>query len=96
MGLIYLAGGVSHFLLGEAFEGMVPPKGTWGGLWQIPAPGADKLGMSYAKYHTSWSGIAEIGGGLGLIAGGLGIVPVQLFSFLVGILTVSIQSDRSL
>ena len=35
LGLIFVAAGSAHFLQKEAFKAMVPPMGTWGGLWQV-------------------------------------------------------------
>jgi uncharacterized membrane protein len=89
MGLIYCAAGVSHFTLKDAFVSIVPPKGTWGGLWQLSAL---ELGnTTYAEFHTYWTGVCEFGGGAWLAAAGLGLVgPVQLPALLLFLLTVAI------
>lgn len=91
LGLVFIAAGVSHFTLKRAYCNIVPPYGCWGGLWRVPAPGAEAIGLTYEEFHTYWSGIAEIAGGLLLMASFFGIVdiPVNIPSFLLGMLVSS-------
>ena len=90
LGLIFCAAGVGHFVARDAFAAMVPPVGTWGGLWQVPAPGADRFGLSYADYHTYWTGLAEFGGGALLIVASLSGGPVQIPAFLLFLLVAAV------
>jgi hypothetical protein len=89
LGLVFTAAGVSHFTVKQAFCNIVPPRGCWGGLWKVPHP--EFLGLSYEEFHTYWTGIAEIAGGLFLIAAGYDIVDISpsIPSFLLGMLVSS-------
>ena len=89
-GTIFAIVGVLHFVFVENFAAIVPPRGTWGGLWQAPAPFANELGLTYEEYHTYWSGIAEFSGGLYLLASGLGLADTQLPAVLLFLLTVAV------
>ena len=94
LGLIFVAAGVTHFTMKDTYTAMVPPKGTWGGLWQVPAPYLDEVfqnKISYSEYHVYWSGIAEIGGGLLLLAAfGFHMVPMVLPAFLLLLLLICV------
>jgi uncharacterized membrane protein len=92
LGLVFALAGVAHFVKKDLFTAIVPPRGTWGGLWQVPAPGADQLGLSYAEYHTYWTGLAEFSGGMLLMAAGVfhAGIPVQLPAFLLLLLVAAV------
>lgn len=61
-------------------------------MWNVPAPGADVLGLSYDEYHTFWTGLAEFFGGLLLIASGYSLIDldVQIASGLLGLLVLAV------
>ncbi|KAL7531519.1 hypothetical protein ACHAWF_003803, partial [Thalassiosira exigua] len=92
LGFIFVAAGISHFTVKEAFCNIVPPYGTWGGLWRVPAPGAQFLGIAYEEYHTYWTGAAEFLAGAWLILSGLGIgdVSPKVPSALLGLLVFAV------
>lgn len=90
LGLLFCLVGYTHFSEKDAYMEIVPPKGTWGGLWQIPAPKSEDLGLSYSEYHVLWSGVAEIGGGLLLALGGIGAFPIQIAAFLMFLLVLAV------
>lgn len=95
LGLLYMAIGAAHFLQKEMFFPIVPPRGTWGGWWDIPSPGKGSIfeKLSYAEFHTFWTGAMEIAGGFLLVASSIGLFPnaVQRFdAFLLFVLTVAL------
>ena len=75
LGVIFVAAGSSHFTMTNAFCNIVPYRGCWGGLWQVGS--IEFLGLDYEEFHTVWTGIAEIAGGLFLIFSVFGIVDVS-------------------
>jgi len=89
-GIIFAVVGVLHFVAKDNFVLIVPPRGTWGGLWQAPAPFAEELGVTYEEFHTYWTGVAEFLGGLWLLAGGLGLTDTQLPAILLFLLTIGV------
>jgi uncharacterized membrane protein len=90
LGLLYILLGATHFVYKDGYAAIVPPIGSWGGLWNVPAPGAKQLGLSNADYHVFWTGLAEIGGGILLILGGLNAIPIQIPAFLLFLLTLAV------
>ena len=50
LGFIFTAAGVSHFTMTNAFCNIVPYRGCWGGLWQVPA--LDFLGFTYEEFFN--------------------------------------------
>ena len=60
IGLVYVLAGVTHFTVEDEYINIVPYKGAWGGLWQLPGP---------SKFHVEWTGVAEALGGIGLWIG---------------------------
>ena len=91
LGLIFILLGASHFFYKDEYAATVPPTGTWGGLWNVPAPGARDLGLSDAVFHVLWTGVAAIGGGTLLILGGFGTLPIQIPAALLFLLTLAVS-----
>jgi uncharacterized membrane protein len=60
LGLVFVLAGVTHFTVAEEYINIMPPRGCWGGLWQLPGS---------ARLHVTWTGIAEFVGGIGLLTG---------------------------
>jgi uncharacterized membrane protein len=89
-GFVFAVVGVLHFVAKDNFVLIVPPRGTWGGLWQAPAPFADEFGVTYEEYHTYWTGIAEFLGGLWLFISGLGLTDTQVPAILLFLLTICV------
>ncbi|KAJ8901497.1 hypothetical protein NDN08_007342 [Rhodosorus marinus] len=66
LGLLFAAAGVQHFTLLQDFASMVPEKGAWG-YWYLPGS---------AEFHTKWTGVEEVLGGLGVLLGDLPFLPL--------------------
>ena len=90
-GTIFALVGILHFVFVDNFARIVPPKGTWGGLWQAPTPFRETLGIeSYEAYHSYWTGVAEGIGGVWLLAGGLGLTDPVMPANLLFLLTIGV------
>jgi len=91
LGLAFTVAGVTHFTLTDMYVRLTPPRGTWG-CWQVPAPGADMLGISYGQYHTYWTGVAEVVAGASLVLSAVGLlaVPLQLPCAALFLLTAAV------
>ena len=61
MGLVYLLGGIGHFVAADAFQDIYPAMGTWG-IWYLPGS---------AAFHVAWTGVVELLCGAGLIFSGI-------------------------
>lgn len=85
----FIAAGIAHFAIEDTFTSFVPPKGSWGNLWQVPSPGSDQLGLTYEQYHSYWSGIAEIIVGSWLVIATATTNGILTFGDAVGDATVS-------
>jgi uncharacterized membrane protein len=94
MGAFYMFVGVTHFAFPDTNTAFVPPAGTWGGLWQVPAPGAKILGLTDEEYHNYWTGLVEIvGGGLLVLSGfpfNLAAVPTRVPALVLFLLTCAV------
>lgn len=90
LGLVFFLVGGTHFVYQKEYSAIVPPKGTWGGLWNVPAPGAKQLGVSEEIFHVLWTGAAEMICGALLVMGGLGSFPVQTPATLLFLLVLGV------
>ena len=89
----FVVAGIAHFVIDDTFTAFVPKRGSWGNLWNVPAPGSQTLGLTEEQYHCYWTGIAEIGAGTLCILTKVGVVdfiPQQLPTFLLFLITVAV------
>jgi len=87
IGLVYVLAGVTHFTVQDEYINIVPYKGAWGGLWQLPGP---------SKFHVEWTGVAETLGGLGLWIGAYYEIFQQPFEQSINVITnAGILSDSA-
>jgi uncharacterized membrane protein len=92
-GSIFAVVGMTHFIFDTNFIRIVPPKGTWGGLWQAPTPGIEYFTpISYEQYHCYWTGIAELLGGIWLLLSAFPSNPLstEVPAFLLFLLTIGV------
>ncbi len=61
LGAVFVAAGIAHFTMKEAFMNMYPAPGAWG-LWYLP-------GSKF--FHVAWSGVAEFVFGSWMVLGAL-------------------------
>lgn len=95
LGSLYSFVGIIHFTMATNMARIVPPKGTWGGLWQAPTPGRKIFfpNMTYEAYHNYWTGVVEIITGSWLFIGALfkNITSIQLPARILFYLTIMVS-----
>ena len=92
IGYLSILTGLGQLYYLDSVASVVPPNGSWGGIWNVPAPGADIFNIPPQKYHACWTGLAQIACGYYLASSSLGFLEfpsVPLASGVLGLLLVA-------
>ncbi len=92
IGYFFILTGIGQLYYLDSVASIVPPNGSWGGIWNVPAPGADIFNIPHQKYHACWTGLAQIACGYSLASSSLDLLEfpsVPVASGMLGLLLVA-------